>query len=448
MDTTKPIVLSPEAAAADAKSRAAAVSGTGPSYAGNVVNAPSIPSVVSPYTSSSSGTVSGENNLKTALSGLNGGETAYQDLLKQHYVNVSSRQSFLEARRQAEVQGINSGFDLTKNQTVDAQKKETGATSVSLARIGGYLGGSASGTGAMLNLSQTHTNELQNLEVKRQAAVRAANEAVDEKQFALAKEKITEAKSILGEIEASKTNFFNKNLSLLQEERAQDTATGNKYQDELKAFAFVDPSTIDPKKKLEIDKFYGVSGFTDKYLKATSDINKVKSQKDAIAFQKDFIGLLKDIPAGQNVKFPDGTTYTGIGSAGDISTVSSTDSSGVVRQFMINKMTGKLVGTVNLGAVGKPVTSGSNSNVNGELTFAQEALEVMADPKTKKVPVNQYIEAYKAFTLRNPGQGQKFLSQFDPVIYTGKAGSKLKLTTGVQSDGSSDEEEESAVDGE
>jgi hypothetical protein len=386
------------------------------------------PSPYSSLTSSSSQSRAGEASILDSLKNFNAGTQNYQDLLNGHLSYLDSYSQKLEAQRAQTIKSINDSAAQTKTDTENAQTRETGSTTVSLARIGGYLGGSASATGAMINLANTHRAELQTLEQKRQAAITLANQAIDDKQFDVAKQKVSEARNILNDIETSKQNFFNNNLKILQEQRSQDEALGNRYQDELKAFAYVDPKTIDPNKKSEIDNFYGVAGFTDKYLKATNDINKVKSSKDAMEYQKSFIDLLKDIPQGQKMTFPDGTTYTGIGSAGDISTVTATDDSGVVRQFMINKITGKVVGSVNLGKVGGSSNSSNSGDFKTQLQNAANALGAIIDPVTKRVSVNDYVALYKIFISQNPGQGSKFLQEFDPVIYTGKSAADLKVT--------------------
>src|SRR5436853_772775 len=72
--------------------------------------------------------------------GLNDSYAANQKL-------IQNRQDELAKRRDSELQSINTSFDLERQKTETAQRKETGTTSTSLAHMGGYLGDSASAQG-------------------------------------------------------------------------------------------------------------------------------------------------------------------------------------------------------------------------------------------------------------------------------------------------------------
>lgn len=176
------------------------------------------------YTGTSAPEIPKETKTKGDLTNLINDNTNYKAQLDAHNLLIDKQQTYLEQRRANEINTINKQFETTKAGTEKAQVREKGATSVSLARIGGYLGNTASGTGAMLNLAESHRSELGALESKRQAAIQAANNAIDDKQFDLAKLKVTEARQIMNDIEDRKQKFFQNNLALLQEERAKATS--------------------------------------------------------------------------------------------------------------------------------------------------------------------------------------------------------------------------------
>lgn len=277
----------------------------------------------------------------------------------------------LERQRDRDVMGINQSFDETRRQTEGAQENEKGATSVALARIGGFLGPSASGTGAMLNLAQEHRQEVLSLEQKRNAALTEANNAYNERRFAFVKEKLQEAKDIEKTILDRRDTFFNQTLDLKREQRQQDEFFRDKVKDQLETFGEVaisdDTLEIDPQIAEEIDSFYGVPGFTQQYLDVVRAGAKAESSKNQIENQQKLLNLLQDIPSGQTVRFPDGTEYTGMGSASDVSTSLQVDDTGIGRIVSYNKRTGQ-VSVTSVGAVGKTKGSGGGGgNVDDEL---------------------------------------------------------------------------------
>lgn len=89
-----------------------------------------------------------------------------------------------------------------------AHKSEMGSTASTLARAGGFLGESGSGTGVLLNLSSRHRNELTSLESKRQAALNGAREAYAKQSFGLAEARLAEANRYEKEAYARKEKFF------------------------------------------------------------------------------------------------------------------------------------------------------------------------------------------------------------------------------------------------
>lgn len=114
----------------------------------------------------------------------------------------------LEARRQSEIANINSTFDSLRVTQEGQQKSETGTTSAALARAGGYLGNSGSGTGVLLNLAQSHRAEVQSLEAKRQQAINEAQAAFQDKQFALVRQKVDLAREYQKEMKNRQIEYF------------------------------------------------------------------------------------------------------------------------------------------------------------------------------------------------------------------------------------------------
>lgn len=116
---------------------------------------------------------------------------------------------------------INATAEENKRTTEGAQAEETGQTSANLARMGGYLGNSVSGTGAMLKLSAGHRAELASLESKRQAALTAARSDFSEKKFESAKARVAEAKYYDEELYNRQQDFFDNQRAILGDERTQ-----------------------------------------------------------------------------------------------------------------------------------------------------------------------------------------------------------------------------------
>jgi hypothetical protein len=315
------------------------------------------------FIGSSDQTRSSENSLTSQIRNLlanPSSNTGLTDAYKAVIDNYNSYNDALEKRRQQQMESINRQFDITKTQTQDAQKKEFGATNAGLIRAGGYLGDSGSAQGVINNLGEKQRLEIATLEAKRQDAINAAQNAIDDKQFALASAKASDIKSLEKEINDRKNTFFNQILNLTQEDRAQQTADRQKIDDQLKAMALVDPSTISTAQTDYIDNFYKTPGFTKSYLAASSAAAKAKTQKDQLDASKAYIELLSSVPAGMSIGLPDGSKVSGIGKAGDYEVFNKEDANGRVTVVRFNKATGTFT-EYNAGNIGTPSADGGGS---------------------------------------------------------------------------------------
>lgn len=177
-----------------------------------------------------------DKDLKTQLAEATSGidnvalTKSYDDIQK----NIDTTIADLEKRRKEETDLINKQFDILATQQAGEQKKEVGTTTSTLARIGGFLGQSASSQGALLNLSQSHRQEQTVLEAKRASALQAANNAINDKQFDLARDKVTEVKNLNNEIEARRNKFFDQAMDMIQEQRQNETVERQKKESEFK----------------------------------------------------------------------------------------------------------------------------------------------------------------------------------------------------------------------
>lgn len=179
---------------------------------------------ISGVVADSSKVINDENNIKNDIKNLST-STEPQAAAKEASSNIlkllDEENKRLEQQRKTEVEDIERRAGEAKVATEKAQEREKGTFRVTLARIGGFLGPSASAVGALTNLATEHRSELAALEGKKNAAIQAANSAINDKQFDIARLKADEIKSFEQEIEDRRNTFFDQSLKVIKERRQQ-----------------------------------------------------------------------------------------------------------------------------------------------------------------------------------------------------------------------------------
>jgi len=169
-----------------------------------------------PVTSSSA--VRADNNATGGdITGLTSSYAASNALLQQEQQNLADRNT----------QNIN---DIKTQSAIDegAQKNTQDASYASrstnlVTSGGGFLGATQSHEGVLQNLKNTFDTEHTALITKRDAAVNAAQSAYEDKNFALAKEQVQNAKDLQTQITSTKNTYADQQLKIAQENRAQAT---------------------------------------------------------------------------------------------------------------------------------------------------------------------------------------------------------------------------------
>lgn len=211
---------------------------------------------------------------------------------------------------------INSEYAKKEQVIRGKQANETGATSMGLARIGGYLGAGTAAEGNLKNLDVIHGQEINALNSAKDAAIQSAYNSYNDKNYVAAKEQIDIAKNLETEINNRKQKFSEMTVQYMQEMRAQDKANQEAETAKLKLdqqmnspFGAVDEKTqtflYDMISKYGIDILPEdtISTITDKIKKSDiykSDLLKAQ-QKDTNALTlKDKIDLAqKMVASGQ-----------------------------------------------------------------------------------------------------------------------------------------------------
>lgn len=154
------------------------------------------------------------NGTQPAVPGTASNATAspMQQLLEQ-------RRSALEQRRIDEVARLGKEFDSAAVSQKQGQKSETGTSSMGLARIGGF--DSASGQSVLTNLQRVHEGEQQDLLNKRQAAIAQAQNAYNDKDFALAQLQLEDARDAEKLIYDRQKDFISLSLQLRGDQREE-----------------------------------------------------------------------------------------------------------------------------------------------------------------------------------------------------------------------------------
>lgn len=378
-----------------------------------------------PFISTSDSIQQKEDATTGVVNNLNANNAATTDAHNVYIQTLQQEQANLTAQNAMEVESINKDFDAQAAALKTTQTGETAQEANIQQRSGGYLGQGASQTGALISLNQTHISEQGQLESKRQAAVQAANDAIDAKQYVVAESLAKEAKDYAAAIKQNQQDYLDNQIKIQQSQQSAQDAAQKTADNSLKAFSMLTPdevSKIDPSQLTKIDQAYGVPGFAINYIKVTSAANAAKSQTDLVDAQQKMLTLLQDIPAGKKVTFPDptnpggpGTTYTGMGKTGDISTFSETDNNGNVTVIAYNRGSGSIVRTP-VGKVGKEDASNQDAEMLAGPTKFLQSVGVPIDPSNpnspKQVTASDYVAGYQQFIQMNPGQGAKYIANF------------------------------------
>lgn len=232
----------------------------------------------------------------------------------------------LQANYDAQASEFGRAYDEVIKTTKDEQQKELATNIVGLARIGGYLGGSASSMGAINNLQQKHNSEIMKLEQKRDAAVATAKTGLNDKLWTVVKEQLAAAKEYEKEINDRRENFFDTYVQLSQEDRANKKYVSEEADNLLEKYL---DSGLNPS-LAEMDMFSKALGTSpdviSSLIKAKRDARELETKKDKIDIDAKILSVLKDVPVGKYVKIGD-KMYGGLKSAsgsGDGSSVVTT----------------------------------------------------------------------------------------------------------------------------
>jgi len=231
---------------------------------------------------------------------------------------ITKRQQQLESQYANMSSSINTSYDEGKVDLKDGQGRETGAQSSMLARIGGYLGGSASGQGAIINLERTHNQEVNALESKRQQALLSAEEARGEKSYQLTQSYIQQAQSFQKLVEDKKSQYFNQIMAVSQEQRQQQSAARentkfiNEQAEKELSYMIEAGKEVTGEDILGVSQALGIS--PDKVLgavKAKQETLRLEKQDKRTDQEMQMISLLTKIPKGTYITI-NGKAYEGM----------------------------------------------------------------------------------------------------------------------------------------
>lgn len=220
----------------------------------------------------------------------------------------------LEQRRQQEIDQIRREYEQAIAAQSERQSKDYAGRATGLVTSGGgFLGATQSQQGVLQNLRQTHEAEKGALMSKRDAAIREAQSAYDDKQFDLARMKANEAKELEKEIYNRQKQFADDQLAIAREGRAQTEFDIGMNEKKIEAYSMMDDTTFNqltPEQLAQTDKMY-YSGYTKQARTIAKKALDVKTNKEAVALDADILDMRLKIPAGQKFTL-NGQTYTGL----------------------------------------------------------------------------------------------------------------------------------------
>jgi len=227
---------------------------------------------------------------------------------------LQDRMDALDQRRKDEVAGLTASYERAINEQGLRQEKDYAGKATNLITAGGgFLGMTGSQSGVLQNLQHTFDTEKTALLSKRDAAIQEAKNAIDDKQFALAKSKAEEARSYEKDLYDRQKDVADQKLSLSREARQQAEYDRGYTDERLKAYSSLSSeefSKLTPTQIGEVDKFY-YPGYTSAARLINEKVASGKSMKENIALKNDIQDLINKTPYGKRIALPDGTFVVG-----------------------------------------------------------------------------------------------------------------------------------------
>lgn len=262
-------------------------------------------------------------------------------------------------------------------------------------------GGTFVGTGGELERIQSvYDRNIDNLRIAKQSAIAQARSAAQQAALTGKREDV----QLMENAFEKARQAYNDQLSLAQEkikalsayQQFADKKAASKQgeiqlaiDDANKSFSLGLDAPEGSKQTL--DAYYG-PGFTDKLKQAHSDQGKALDQASALESAKNIVDILSKVPSNKTFAIGD-TVYTGlkeVDAKNGLFSITETDASGrgtqVVTKFnpTTNKM--EIVGSLDLGIIGKPQQSNGNSNDDKEIkAFQEDAAKLIGDIDTGKI---------------------------------------------------------------
>lgn len=292
-------------------------SGVGGNNTQNVLSTPNTASNTNSYIGSSAPVVNAETDAKAKFDQMNAdfnsGKDATDAKAEQDKVDAlfKQQQAVMEAQTNAEIAAINAEQDTLLANAKTDQEKEVATQIVGLARIGGYLGGSASQMGAMNQLKAEHDRDIAKLDANRKALINEARVAAKDRNYKAMDQYRKDSQAIKDNIDKRRTEYFSQLDKLSKDIRettqfAQEQA--NKTLDMIAESG--GDATID-----QISAFAKALGTTPDIISglitAKKNSKALETLKDKTSIQAQIFNMMDNVPAGQYFTGPDGKMYAG-----------------------------------------------------------------------------------------------------------------------------------------
>ena len=261
-----------------------------------------------------------------------------------------------------------------------------------------------------------HRREIQALVAKKQSAIRAANNAFQERDFELARASLQIARETEAMMFQREQAFADRQLQVSREMREAEKFDREIADDTITRLTQAGGEITD-RQVMELSGMLNLEPAQVRNIMVSARLaQQAQSEAEELSRWKDIASIMRTMPAGTQVPIGSGQFMTAVGQSGDIHIADHTDSQGNVIRIQTNKVTGGQT-TQNLGPIGKPIAGGGNV-VNITPSGARELSRVgfnADDIKALERNVNQYGALEVLDNLRTQPDGNYTQEQMDAL---------------------------------